>query len=156
MKGSTRLQGRFKGQQHHYQTRKKKIKTKFECPCFRFFLSKLQKSHKCKITTTLLKRQKPETENGDASVTRKSKRKSKIIRIPKIGSSIPYFIALFTYLKNTGALQMDEVEMMKAVNATVKAKRDLDEGLKWNGDISLSDNIKLKLHKSGLVLHYKK
>jgi len=51
---------------------------------------------------------------------------------------------------------MHEVEMIKAVNATVKAKRDLDEGLKWNGDINLSDNIKLKLYKSGLVLHYKK
>lgn len=50
---------------------------------------------------------------------------------------------------------MDENEMMKAVNITAKAKRDLDEGLQWPGSVELYDNLKLRLYKSGLVLHYR-
>lgn len=85
----------------------------------------------------------------------KKLQKSHIIRIPRIGCTIPYLTSLFNGLCNSGAACFDEGQMVQAINVVAKAKKDHDEGIKWNGNIEISENIKLKLYKTGLVLHYK-
>lgn len=85
-----------------------------------------------------------------------SKTKIHIKRIPKIGCTIPSLIELLTNISNSGAVPMDQRQLMDAVNKVDKLKRGIDEGVKWNGTVELSENLKIKLYKSGLVLWYKK
>jgi hypothetical protein len=139
-------------------TKTKNIKQKHQCPCISSFLSIL----KDKMKVQRFKISEKETHNpeivqkssGKSSVL-KVDRESHIIRIPKIGCDIPYLVTLFTNLSNTGAVRMGERGIMNAVNIAAKAKKDLDEGKQWNGNIEIAENLKLKLYKSGLVLYQK-
>ena len=95
-------------------------------------------------------------KSSGKSTVLKINKKSHITRIPKIGCDIPFLVTLFTSLSNTEPVTMDERGIMSAVNIVTRAKRDLDEGKKWNGTIEINENLKLKLYKSGLGLYHKK
>ena len=136
-----------------------KIKQKYQYPCIRFLLSILKNKNQVQCNKSREeKTYKPEViKKSIGKVSNlKSIRKSHIIRIPKIGCVIPFLVTLFTNLSNTGAVQMDERGIMNAVNITAKAKKDLDEGKQWNGNIEIAENLKLKLYKSGLIIYHKK
>lgn len=137
----------------------KKIKQNNHCPCISFLLALLKINNKAQRTRNSAKgTRKSEIVKkfDDKTSVVKSNRKPHIIRIPKIGCEVPFLVTLFTNLSNTGVVHMDEREIMKAVNITAKAKKDLDEGKKWNGNIEIAENLKLKLYKTGLVLYHKK
>lgn len=85
----------------------------------------------------------------------KKMRKTRVFRLPRIGCTIPFLIKLFNNLRNSGAVSFDDGQMTQTINIVEKAKKDFDEGVKWNGNIDICENIKLKLYSSGLVLHYK-
>ena len=59
---------------------------------------------------------------------------------------------MYTGLSEAGELPGGTVGITDAVNITSKAKKDLDEGKKWDGDIEIAENLKLKLYKKGLKL----
>lgn len=138
----------------------KRTKKIIECQCIRNFLSNRQK-HENQNYTTIKKAENtsPKTEKTVetlAVVTPPKKlQKSRIIRLPKIGCTIPFLMSLFNGLCNSGAVCLDEGQMGQAVNIIAKAKQDIDEGMQWNGNIQICENIKLKLYKSGLVLFHK-
>lgn len=88
--------------------------------------------------------------------TKKSTKKVDIIRIPKNGCTVPFLITLFTNLTTAGVILQNNTEIMRAVNITLAAKDDLEEGKQWNGHIEIAENLKLKLYKTGLVLWHKK
>lgn len=124
------------------------------------FLSDLRENEDRKNTAIMeTKDASPRTESNVETLgvisPPKTLKKSRTIRLPRIGCTIPFLITLFNGLCNSGAVCMDEGQMMQAVNIVAKAKKDFDEGLKWNGAIEISENFKLKLYKSGLVLCYK-
>lgn len=135
-----------------------KAKQKYQCSCIRFFISTLknmeqvQRNETCEGET-----QTPAVIKIPSAKTSKLKSigKSQIIHIPKIGCDIPFLVTLFTNLSDTGAVRMDDREIMNAVNITAKAKKDVDEGKQWNGNIEIAENLKLKLYKSGLILYHK-
>lgn len=85
----------------------------------------------------------------------KSIRKTKTIRLPKMCTT-ECLVTLFTNLSDSGAERMDIKEIMNAVNIVISAKKDLDQGKQWNGNIEIAKNSELKLYKSGLVLVHKK
>jgi len=93
---------------------------------------------------------------GVSLETKKCGRKThNIIRIPKHGYKAPFLITLYTSLSKNGLISQDNAEIIKAVNITLKAKNDLEEGKQWNGHIEIAENLKLKLYKTGLVLYHK-
>ena len=135
------------------------IRRKYQCPCILFYLS----ITKDKTQEQFSKTSEKETHNTETakkssgkSTVLKINKKSHITRIPKIGCDIPFLVTLFTSLSNTGSVTMDERGIMNAVNIVARAKKDLDEGKKWNGTIEINENLKLKLYKSGLGLYHKK
>lgn len=95
-------------------------------------------------------------DKADVNTSFLKKKKTHITRLPRIGCEIPFLVTLFTNLSESGAVYMNEREIMNAVNVTAKVKKDLDEGKQWTGNIEITENLKLKLHKAGLVLCYKK
>lgn len=136
-----------------------KKKQKYQCPCISFLLSILKNKkmvHRSKITETGKNKPDIVKKRNDKSLVLKTNKKSQIIRIPKIGCEIPFLVKLFTDLSNSGTVRMDESEIMIAVNITSKAKKDLDEGKKWGGNIEIAENLQLRLYKTGLVLYHKK
>lgn len=82
-------------------------------------------------------------------------KKSRIIRLPKIGCITSNLMSIFNDLSNTGAVLLDTSEIMRAVNIVLKVQKDMDEGIPWNEKIEIVKNLYLKLYKSGLVLHLK-
>lgn len=84
------------------------------------------------------------------------KRIRRITPIPKNMSEIQFLTALYNGLSESGVLPGGAAGIMRAVNTTSKAKQDLDDSKQWNGDIQIAENLKLKLYKTGLVLHTKK
>lgn len=136
----------------------KKLKQKYQCPCISFFLSVLKNKKPVRSKSIERGTKKSEIVNkssGKSSVL-KINRKSQIIRIPKIGCEIPFLVKLFTDLSNTEGVHMDEREIMNAVNITSRAKKDLDEGKKWTGNIEIAENLQIRLYKTGLILYHKK
>lgn len=83
------------------------------------------------------------------------KRIRRITPIPKNISEIQFLTALYNGLSESGVLPGGADGIMRAVNTTALAKKHLDEGKQWNGDIQIAENLKLKLYKTGLVLHTK-
>lgn len=80
----------------------------------------------------------------------------KFISIPKNGCNIPFLVKIFSELANSGILSSDVGDTMRAVNITSKAIKDFDEGLQWNKDVFIAEDLKLKLYKAGLKLLYLK
>lgn len=139
----------------------KKTRDKKEYQCIWIFISSLpEKEDHNRASITDDENTSPKTGNNaetfSAKSTTKRLQESRIIRLPKNECSIPFLVTLFNDLCNSGAVCMDEGEMTPAVNIIAKAKKDWDEGIQWKGNIEISENITLKLYKSGLVLHYKK
>lgn len=137
----------------------KNIKREYQWPCILFCLSIAKDKTQAQRSKTREKEthntETAKKSNGKSTVLKINK-KSHIIRIPKIGCDIPFLVTLFTNLSNTGSVTMDERGIMDAVNIVTKAKKDLDEGMKWNDNIEIAENLKLKLYKSGLGLYHKK
>lgn len=133
---------------------------KYQCNCQRIWLlissSKNKNQIQCNSSAkeTTMSEILAKTAAG-VSVSKKI-RKAHITRLPKIGCTIPYLITLFNNLSSSGIIPMDERQIMNAVNVTAKTKKDLDEGIKWKGSIQISDNLKLKLYKTGLILYHKR
>lgn len=137
----------------------KKLNQKYQCPCISFFLSMLKNKKRVQRSkTTERGASKPDIVNQSnvKSPVLKMNRKSHVFRIPKIGCDIPFLVKLFTDLSITGSLGMDDRTIMNAVNITSKAKKELDEGKKWNGNIEIAENLQLRLYKTGLILYHKK
>lgn len=135
---------------------------KYQCNCQRIWLLLSSSKNKNKNQIQCNSSAKETTVSeildktaGEVSVSKKI-RKAHITRIPKIGCTIPYLITLFNNLSSSGIIPMDERQIMSAVNVTAKTKKDLDEGIKWKGNIQITDNLKLKLYKTGLILYHKK
>lgn len=145
-----------------------------ECQCIWIFLPNLQKTTELKsiiidteITspkmedqnTTITDTESPTPENHEETLNEKSAirklRNSRLVRLPRIGCTIPFLTKLINKLCNSGVTSMDEGQMTQAINIIAKAKKDLDDGGIWNRNIDICENIKLKLYSSGLVLHYK-
>ena len=139
-------------------SKNKNMKQKYQCPCISFFLSLLQNKKQLQSSRISEKvtRNPESVKKASKSTVLKSNRKSRIVRIPKIGCDIPFLVALFTNLSNNGTVKMDERDIMKLVNITAKVKKDLDEGKKWNGNIEIAENLQLRLYKTGLILYLKK
>lgn len=138
---------------------KKKHKSRFDCQCIWSFLSSIKtKQEQRNSSGTISKKETlmPETleKTRDIASVAKHTKKIRINRIPRNGCGIELLVKLFTNLSKSGAIHMDEAEIMKASNITFKAKKDLDEGKQWNGHIQLAENLELKLYKSGLVLYH--
>ena len=120
------------------------------CPCVYFVLQNLKKKQmEAKVTDE-------ETAKPEAILESKKVKNSRIHRIPKIGCIVPFIVTLLTNISDSGTVPTDVREIMKAANIIIKAKKDLDEGNPWNGDIDITENLKLKLYKSGLILYSKK
>lgn len=138
----------------------KQKKTQLECPCIRFILSILKNKNQCKdsvSTTSGIVNYKTIGANKKMELqsTLKKSKKPRIVRLPKIGCTIPFLMTLFNNLSNSGEVCMETSDVASAVNLILKAKMDLDEGKAWNGKIEIAENLHLKLYKSGLVLHHK-
>lgn len=133
---------------------------KYQCNCQRIWLLISSSKNKNQIQCNSSAKETTGSEILDktaagVSVSKKI-RKAHITRLPKIGCTIPYLITLFNNLSSSGIIPMDERQIMNAVNVTAKTKKDLDEGIKWKGSIQISDNLKLKLYKTGLILYHKR
>lgn len=141
-------------------SKNKKEKTKRECPCIRRLILSILK--KKKIGTEVLTTSDADTnktssaENKTESETSlKTKKKSRIIRLPKKGCIIPFLITLFNDLSSKSAVRMDANDTAKAVDVISKVKMALDSGKAWKGKVKIAENLHLKLYKTGLVLHHK-
>lgn len=133
---------------------------KYQCNCQRIWLLISSSKNKNQIQCNSSAKETTGSEilaktAAGVSVSKKI-RKAHITRLPKIGCTIPYLITLFNNLSSSGIIPMDERQIMNAVNVTAKTKKDLDEGIKWKGSIQISDNLKLKLYKTGLILYHKR
>lgn len=148
--------------------KKKSLSTKNEkskhnyccnCPSVWVFVPDLKLKHK-RVTRPTISVNETQRESvveiTDKVPTPKILRKSQITRIPKIGCVMPFLVTMFNNLANSGAVRMNESEIMNAVNITAKVKKDLDEGKPWTGTVEITGNLKLKLYKSGLVVYHKK
>jgi len=138
----------------------KKTKKADKWQCIWCFLSNHQKyQNRNNSTPNDPETTSPTAENIEETLEvvspTKIRQRARIIRIPKIGCIVPYLTRLFDDLCNSGVVCMDGVQMVQAINIIVKAKKDFDEGIQWNGNIEIYDNIKMKLYKSGLVLYIK-
>jgi len=129
----------------------KKNKTKIGCPFVRIILSILKNSTTSKTHLTVHADKKMESE----STLKNTKKKTRIIRLPKNGYITPFLLTLFNDLSSKGMLQMDACDITRSVNIISNAKMDLDGGKPWNGKIKIAENLHLKLYTSGLVLHLK-
>lgn len=141
-------------------SKKENLKHKYHhvCPCALFLLSKKRNKKqrdsklKKKQTLKLIKAETIKKLKDISPVANRAKR-SHVTRIPENGFGT--LTSLFADLSNSGKLQLDDDELLKAVQITTQAKSDLDGGKLWNGDIEIAKNLKLKLYKSGLVLYRK-
>lgn len=79
-----------------------------------------------------------------------------IFKLPKKGDEISSFVPVFAALSVMRLLPGGIDTIKKAVVTTSNARNQLLNGESWSGDIEISDNIILKLYKSGLVLYFKK
>lgn len=135
-------------------------KTKFECPCIRrmilSILKKRQISTGASTTSDTDTNKTASAENKtESEASLKPKKKSRIIRLPKNGSIIPFLVTLFNDLTAKNAVNMDINDTARAVNIISKVKMELDAGKSWKGTIKIAENLYLKLYKTGLVLHHK-
>lgn len=139
----------------------KKKRTKLECPCIRFILSILKnKRQSTTISTSVNETNRHETsvevdQKIEPETTLKKTKNSRVIRLPKIGCTIPFLMKLFNDLSNKGVMRLDVCDITRAVNIISNAKMDLDSGKAWSGKIEIAENLHLKLYKTGLVLHHK-
>lgn len=127
-----------------------KIQQKYQCLCSWFYLSHLKNKSKRKLGEVI-----GDDKTVPVVPVSKITRKTIITRIPKMCTSA-FLMTVFTNLSDSGAQRMDEREIMNAVNIVSSAKKDLDQGKPWNGNVEIVKNLKLKLYKSGLVLCQKK
>ena len=61
--------------------------------------------------------------------TTQKPRKSRIIRLPRTGCTIPFLMASLNNISSSAAC-LDKGQLVNAVNVILKAKKDLAEGLK--------------------------
>lgn len=122
----------------------KKSKDKIKNKKQRTSMAKLKREQRSSIaeldkkeTLKLIKAETIKNSKDIASVTKRTKR-SHVTRIPENGFGTPSLTSLFDDLSNSGKLQLDDDELLKAVQTTALAKKDLDEGKQWNGDIELA------------------
>lgn len=136
-----------------------KKKTKLECPCIRFILSILKNKKQSTTTQTTSATEthakKDAVKQMDPEPTLKKTKRSRVMRIPKIGCTVPFLMTLFNDLTNKGVVRMDACDISKAVNTISNIKMELDGGRAWNGNIEIAKNLHLKMYKSGLVLRLK-
>lgn len=134
------------------------------CLCARFILkNRRNKDHQEPTATHNSEREIVESDSKNDKQfskiilnTKKTTNKGRIIRIPKNGCDSLLLKTIFTKLSKTGGIAKHNAEITRAVNLTLEAKNDLHEGKQWNGPIEVTNHLKLKLYKTGLVLHYKK
>ena len=141
-------------------SKNKKQKTKLECPCIRrLILSILKKkniSTEASATSDAATNKTTGAENKtESEISDKTKKKSRIIRLPKKGCIVPFLMTLFNNLSSKNAVRMDANDTAKAVDIISKVKMELDGGKAWKGKIKIAENLHLKLYKTGLVLHHK-
>ena len=77
---------------------------------------------------------------------------------PKIGGFLPFLIPLFVGLGATSVLAGGTAGIVKAINDTKSAKRQLEESQKYNKvmeTIGLSTGLYLKPHKTGYDIYLK-
>lgn len=87
---------------------------------------------------------------------KEDKKNPRITPIPSTANQNHFLTSLYIGLSLSGVLPGGEAGIMNAVNITLRARKDLDDGKQWNGDIQIAENVKLKLYKSGLVLYTKR
>ena len=169
---------KLKKQSPSSKNKKKKVtKNECPCPCIHYILTKLIKkqpsisiSNKSAAEpseatdvdisdeSTTLKSQKfaaINTTRIEATRTPIKVKRSRVIRIPQVGCTIPFVMKFFNNLSKEGTVPMETNEVSRMVNIISKVKKDLDEGKTWNGNVQLTKDLYLKLYKSGLVLHHK-
>lgn len=139
----------------HFLKNKKK-RNKAECPCIRFILSILKSKKQSTCLSTESNKSVLADKRIESESFLKKTKKTRVIRLPRIGCTIPFLMTLFNDLSKEGTMNMEASDISRAVNIILKAKMDLDGGSPWNGKIQIAENLHLKLYKSGLVLHHKK
>lgn len=121
-----------------------------------------------KNATSVLKKKKPHDINAAINIAQKEIGKSfkgkksnviipRVIRIPKIGGFLP-IIPILTALSAVGALATGGSSIMKAINSTKDAKRQLEENIRHNKsmeNIAIGKGLYLKPFKKGMGIIYK-
>lgn len=141
-------------------SKNKKQEIKLVCPCIRrLILSTLKKKKISTVASTTsdatINKTAAAENKTESETSLKTKKKSRIIRLPKKGCIIPFLMTLFNDLSSKSAVSMDANDTARAVDIISKVKMELDGGKAWKGKIKIAENLQLKLYKTGLVLHHK-
>lgn len=140
-------------------TLNQKLKAKSRmCPCIKRIILVILKKNKLSTvasTTSDAATNKIAENKMESEASFKTKKKSRIIRLPKKGCINPLLMTLFNDLTSKSAVNMDASETARAVDIISNVKMELDVGKAWKGPIKIAENLYLKLYKTGLVLHHK-